>query len=268
MIIEILICTIDGGIADVAKMLMPQRADVRYLVSWQQTAAEPKNVPELLLRDDVRVLVLEGKGLSRNRNNALKHAQGDVCLIADDDLVYFPESIEKVVETFNADTTLDFATFRYVANNNQKSYPAEGFEFALGKYPKGYYVTSFEIAFRRMSVQGKLWFDEHFGLGAPELQAGEEEVFVHDALAMGLRGRFVPFDIVRHDDDTTAVRMAKNKGVIMASAAYLQVAYKRNYKWLRALLMAWRVSRKTGLNLFKTMKWVWHGVKYAKSIGR
>ncbi len=267
MILEILICTIDGGIADVAKMLLPKCDNVRYLVSWQQTT-EPAAVPELLSRDDVRVVTMSGKGLSRNRNNALKHAQGDVCLVADDDLAYCQESLLKILDHFKNDSALDFATFEYAAKENAKSYPAQGFEFALGKYPKGYYVTSFELAFRRESVQGKLWFDEHFGLGAPVLKAAEEGVFVHDALAMGLKGRFVPMVIAHHDHTTTTVRMARDKGVVMANAAYLQVAHKHDFKMLRAVLMAWRVSKNSGLGFAKALQWVWQGIRYAKSIGR
>lgn len=266
MKLEILICTIDEGIRRVAEMLMPRRDDVSYLVSWQVWKTRDAEVPTSLQRDDVRVLQIEGRGLSRNRNHAIDNAQGDVCLIADDDLEYYADNLSKVVECFERNRQLDFATFRYDSEADKKIYSAE--EFDLSRFPKGYYVTSFELAFRRASVQGKLRFDEHFGLGAELLMAGEESVFVHDALAMGLRGRFFPITIASHHHPTTGIGRASDRGVIMANAAYLQVAYRHNYKWLRALLMAWRSHCKGEVPFITALRWVRDGIAYAKSIGR
>ncbi len=37
MTLEILICTLDEGIAQIAPMLLPQREGIGYLVSWQHS---------------------------------------------------------------------------------------------------------------------------------------------------------------------------------------------------------------------------------------
>ena len=52
------------------------------------------------------------------------------------------------------------------------------------------------------------------------------------------------------------------------NAAYLQVAYKHNYKWLRAVLMAWRSHRRGKVPFVTALRWVSEGIAYAKSIGR
>ncbi|MGM9803437.1 MAG: glycosyltransferase family 2 protein [Muribaculaceae bacterium] len=264
MTLEILICTLDEGINRMVQMLLPATDGIKYLVSWQQTGKVAPMVPAELRRPDVRVFSIEGKGLSRNRNNALKHAKGDVCLIADDDLTLLPEGLNVIITAFEQHPKLDIATFRYESKNHPKKYPRNSFD--LRTFPKGYYVNSIEIAFRRESVQGKLWFDEHFGLGAPVLSAGEESVWMHDALAMGLRGQFYPVTIVRHDHATTSERNAFEKSVVMANAAYLYVAMRHNNMLLRALLMAWRVSRKGNVTFTEALRWVKEGISYAKSI--
>ena len=84
--LDILICTIDDGILKVPAMLLPERADVRYIVSVQHTIPQSLiNVPApLVYRQDVTIGFLEGKGLSRNRNNALRMSDADICLVADD----------------------------------------------------------------------------------------------------------------------------------------------------------------------------------------
>ena len=85
MILELLICTINEGVRRVPNILLPQIANVRYLVSWQQTGTVSIDLPEELIRSDVRVITLEGRGLAANHNNALKNAQGDILLLSDDD---------------------------------------------------------------------------------------------------------------------------------------------------------------------------------------
>ena len=101
-------------------MLMPRREDVGYLVSWQLRDARDAQVPESLERDDVRVVRLEGRGLSRNRNHAIDNAQGEICLIADDDLKYYACNLGKVIECFEHNQQLDFATFRYDSAADKK----------------------------------------------------------------------------------------------------------------------------------------------------
>src|SRR5574344_279627 len=190
MNLEILICTIDDNIQRVEQMLLATAPHILYLISWQRTdACSTRTIPEGLRRDDVKVLTLDGKGLSRNRNNAIKNASGDICLIADDDLHYELPLLQHVVDTFQTDPALDLATFRYVSSSHTKYYPK--YSFDLRKSRRYYYITSFEIAFRRSSVQGEIAFNELLGLGAPELNSGEEDIFVHDAVKVGLKCRFI-----------------------------------------------------------------------------
>ncbi|MBF1075450.1 MAG: glycosyltransferase family 2 protein, partial [Prevotellaceae bacterium] len=73
--LSLLICTINDRIKSVPQMLLPQRNDVEYVVSFQYT--DPMfldMVPDALRRrSDVHILPFLGAGLSANRNNALRH---------------------------------------------------------------------------------------------------------------------------------------------------------------------------------------------------
>ena len=95
-----MICTLDEGVHQIKALLMPVQPRISYLVSWQHSAEQSESrtngsattlarkypLPEWLKeRPDVRVVHLAGRGLSRNRNCALSHAQGDWLVIADDD---------------------------------------------------------------------------------------------------------------------------------------------------------------------------------------
>lgn len=258
MTLEILICTLDDGINNIPAMLLEPREGISYLVSWQHSDGKDNiTLPEELKRCDVKVLNLNGRGLSRNRNNCLNHASGDILLIADDDCSYTNSQLDTVVETFNRNPSLSLATFRMASKHNNKSYPEH--EFNLAKPPKGYYVTSFEIALRRVAA-GHLHFDERFGLGAPVFQCCEEELFVEQAVEAGLECRFFPLTIVRHDDATTQLTRATSPNVLAARGAYLWLSpHYHSTALLRAVVMAWRM-RKHGITFGHAFRHIYHGI--------
>ena len=263
MTLEILICAYNNRIENVANVLMPPMHNITYLISWQQsddfTAPE---LPDALRREDVKICTLRGKGLSLNRNNAIACATGDICLIGDDDITYLPNHVPHIIEIFESHPTIDIATFKYDSKNNPKWYPS--YSFDLRQSAKGYYVTSFEIAFRRKSVQGVVQFNPLFGLNAPVLIDGEEGVFINDALNKGLSGFFFPYVIARHDHATTAERHASDPKHLMGNGAYIYLAYKDGTAPLRYVLFAWRSCKKNPLKFFPMLRHVLQGVKYIK----
>lgn len=260
MTLEVLVCTIDNGIHNIKNLLLAPINGISYLISWQHSESKSQyNIPQELLRSDVRVVHLEGRGLSRNRNNAIRHAEGDICLIADDDCTYKPEYFFNIIETFLKDTALDLATFQMKAYYEGKYYP--DYSFNLIKFAKGYFTTSFEIAFRRTSIQNKLWFNELFGLGAPVMQSGEENIFIHDAVKSGLNCKYFPIVIVEHDHPTTSSTRVASSGVIMAEGAYIYVAYP--YTFIpRLILKAHRLNKKNGLGLLHNLNHLIKGIIY------
>ena len=237
--LEVMIATCgpDGG-RRVEAMRLPRLDGVSYLVSWQEPGGVA--VPEsLACREDVRVLPLEGLGLSRNRNHCLDNARGDILLVADDDLELYPEGLEAVRRLFGENPGLEYGSFRY-DSDVVKTYPVSA--CCLARLPKDFYQTSFEIALRRDSRAGLLRFPENFGLGAGEFTAGEEELFLKKARINGLDCRFIPVTIACHPGATTGVRARLADGALRARGAVTAVEYPLTAV-LRVPLVAWRVSR-------------------------
>lgn len=265
MTLDVLICTCrNDGIERVARMALPEVDGVRYVVSWQLPERRfSVELPEALQRKDISVYVTDSIGLSRNRNNAMSHAVADICLIADDDLNYTEEQLLAVKTTFEQDEALDIAAFKYECSADGKMYPKE--ECDLRRMCKGWYLTSFELAFRRRSI-GDLRFNELFGLGASVLEAGEESVFLYSALKRGLRGRFFPIVITRHEGPTTGVRRVAEPGILMSKGAYLYVAH-RPTAILRIVLNAWREKRAGRMTFWHAFRHTWRGMMYAYHMG-
>ena len=276
MKLDVLICTLNEGVACVPEVLIEPREDVTYIVSMQYTdEAFLQQVPATLReRNDVRFVTLEGKGLSRNRNNALMHATGDIALIADDDVRYCDEYFDCVIETFEQNSDVDVAQFMIKASDGGfiKNYPKHPYSYP--QIPKGMYVTSPEIAVRVASVQGKLFFDERFGLGSPYFICGEEEILFYDAYHMGLTVAYFPRYIVEAPSNSTGVRTFTDERVMMAKGAMHYYLHGQS-AWLRmtkfALLAA--LHRQGSFvqllrGTFKGINYYRKVVQYENSIGR
>lgn len=262
MTLDVLISTIGyDGIKRVVAMDLPTVDGVRYVVSWQMPGKDyPGLVPaELSGRNDVDVYQLNSRGISVNRNNAMRMSLADLCLISDDDLRYTPEQLHAVIDTFRNNPDVEIAAFRY-SGGAGKWYSER--EFDLSKPVRGFYVTAFEIAFRRENVVGKVTFNELFGPGDHLLQAGEENIFLHQALCRGLKGRYFPITITRHEGFTTGSR-ALAPGVLMANGAYFAIVYPFS-GILRLPLFAWRNYRRGLVKPFPAMRHLLKGYIYGK----
>ena len=201
--LQVMICTYGHeGLQRVASASHPVVDGVEYIVSCQDnTGTAGHAVPQELERKDFRIILSPTKGLSVNRNIALASASAPLLLVSDDDTDYTAEGLQAVIDAFGRHPDADIISFRYDSATSHKFYPQES--VSLSNRPKGYFISSIEIAMRRESVQGKVWFNENFGVGAV-FPSGEEDIFLRDCLDLGLTGVFIPFTIARHDGATTS----------------------------------------------------------------
>lgn len=238
MTIEFLICTIDAGILKIPALLMPPMPGVCYLVSWQHsythTAVSANrecnvpltaqaDLPEVLIRrPDVRVVELQGKGLSRNRNNALKHAIGDWLIIADDDCRYTPDSINAVKKAIALHPQ---AAILQLQGTDFEGHPLQNYPAAPYEYrtrPRYAFVASWELVLRRSA--GLPQFDERFGLGT-YMCCGEEDLFVHQTSERGGAVYYEPLHLVNTPGETTGIRFAELQGVQRAKGGVLTMIH-------------------------------------------
>ncbi len=249
--LEILICTIDDRIHRTTLVPLQPTPGVAYLIAWQQTreyiektgTTQPPTadglIPppkELQRRDDIRIVTMLGEGIARNRNLALQHAQGELLLIADDDCRYQPAYFERIIEAFQAYPEADIITFKAINEKKVSQHFYADHTYTYQHRPRFTYVCSWEIAMRRSAKLPR--FDERFGLGAPFLGCGEEEVFVHEAWRNGLQVRFVPQVVVETTEIHTGVRFLTNQAVQRAKGAVLYRMHGRLGATLRCLKAA------------------------------
>lgn len=199
MKLDILIATIDEGIERTENVLLSPRRDVKYIVSHQVTDERFREIPEPLKREDVLVSQITGRGLCRNRNNSISKADGDVALLADDDVRFQPHYFENLKAAFLSDPHLHVACFRIATPEGEPDYKDYSADAYLLNSESRHYISTIEIAFRPDKIKAHgLQFDERFGLGSPLNSFGEEAVFIHDCIKAGLNVKYVPQDVIMH----------------------------------------------------------------------
>ena len=198
-------------------LILPMRRDVEYVIVHQYLGNDSFDVfneqtlSELLSREDVKYFHQNAKGITKSRNLAMKHASGDVMVIADDDVTYKNEYFDLILEKFKADSGLDIALFQIKTSDKDipfKEYEEKEFIINSSTYP----IASIEICISRAAFErGDLYFDERFGVGSNKIIGSEETVFLHYALNRGLRIKYFPKYIVEHPFETTTRRIQINK---------------------------------------------------------
>jgi glycosyltransferase involved in cell wall biosynthesis len=172
--------------------------------------------------DNINLINVNEIGLSKSRNLAIENAKADICLLADDDIVYENNFESIILNAFNLNPSADIITFKMndFKGNSFKDYPI------IKKHNKKSlsFVNSVVIAFRRNSIiSNKVFFDENFGLGST-FQTADEYVFLRDALNLNLDIVFHNEVILSHPVDSSGKDVASDR-ILFAKGALFYKYY-------------------------------------------
>lgn len=174
----------------------------------------------------VRFLCCEELGIGLSRNTALMRSRGDICLFADDDLVYRDGYAEKIGRTFRDFPDADVLVF------NIQSIGARKKRYQIQR-PKRVRWYNFErygaarIAVRRTSIfRQHISFSLLFGGGA-QYSCGEDTLFLRDCLKAGLKIYAVPLTLADVDDSTSSWFCGYDEKFLMDRGALYRAMYPR-----------------------------------------
>ena len=191
--VTVAISTLGRGVSGIA---LPPPADG---LCWAVLAQDPPETwPEALLRDDVALHRLPGRGLSKSRNAALDLVGTDLMLLADDDLEFHPEGILSLAARMAADPDLALCTGIVARPHVSHGKTAQDWRvFRAGR------IMSSEIMLRRSRLAAfGVRFDEDFGLGTAT-PTGEEYILLADVLKAGGRAAYAPVLLADHPGEST-----------------------------------------------------------------
>ena len=265
MTLDVLICSLNKGIVRVQDVLLPPKEGVHYIVSYQYTDERYLDlIPEVLKqRDDVTVYTYQGQGLSANRNLALDKATADIVMFADDDARLLPDTPELVTMQFKLNPHLDVAFFCASTYTGKplKNYPQDNFEVVAR--PAGFSISALEIVCRRTKVQGRIRFDERFGLGTKFLTCGEEEIWMEDAVRAGLNMRYFPEKIIETSTLLKKSLVYVDAGVQRSRGAITYYLYGPTAWWI-CFKFAFNGARSGLCHFVPMMRHLAEGIRYMK----
>src|SRR5699024_10167586 len=127
-----------------------------------------------------------------SRNNVIRLANGDIGLLADDDVTYHHSDIDQLKKTFLEHKYAEVAVFKIRTPPGEREY--KEFPNKILQYKsKAPSIGTVQIAFNISELkENKIWFDERFGVDKSLLIGGEERLFLHDCIKAGLQVFFFP----------------------------------------------------------------------------
>lgn len=143
------------------------------------------------------------KGIGNSRNTALLHAKAEVCLFADDDVVYHPEYKILILNEFKRLPDADVIIFNVGSTNPSRP------EYTIDQLKKIHFYNclrygTFRIAVRLNRIKTRrIFFSVLFG-GGSKYGSGEDNLFITDCIRKGLQIYGSPIEIgkVTHAEST------------------------------------------------------------------
>ncbi len=124
------------------------------------------------------------RGVGLNRNNSLMRATGDICLFADDDMVYCDDYVKTVTDAFSKHPEADVIVFNLI-----EPVPTRHIikDFGRVRFYNFLRYGTARIAFRTASVKREgIYFNQCFG-GGTEHAHGEDNLFLASCLQKRLK---------------------------------------------------------------------------------
>lgn len=137
----------------------------------------------------IRYLSFAERGVGLNRNNALMRADGDICLFADDDMVYVDGYTEIVENAFREFPDADVIIFNLIEPVKTR--------YVIPKATRVNYLNFLRYGTARVAVKlnsvkaNGIYFNQCFG-GGTEHCHGEDNLFLAACLQKGLKMYAVP----------------------------------------------------------------------------
>lgn len=178
----------------------------------------------------IRWLSLRERGVGLNRNNVLMRSTAELCVFADDDMVFHPGYADTVKELFDRLPKADILLFN-VDEKNPRRYKNTKI-MRIRRHNYGKYGAA-RLALRRERV---LWAGVSFNLlfgGGAKYSSGEDSIFLHDCLKRGLRIYAVPVAIalLQEERESTWFRGYTDKFFYDKGVFFAQM-YGRNARWV------------------------------------
>lgn len=151
---------------------------------------------KLVLDEDVKLVSVKEKGLSKSRNRAITLATTKYALICDDDINFIKGFEQVILSAFEKYNNAALLSFKIEDENGEayKTYPQQSFKHDFRSIMR---VNSIEMALNLNCFENKKIYDENFGLGAA-CPTGEDTILSVEIYKSNKPCYFINESIVIH----------------------------------------------------------------------
>ena len=212
-------------------------------------------VPKDIKSGSLTSFSVKERGLSRSRNLAIELSESNICLLADDDMIYSDNYEEIVSKGFKKYPEADIIAF-YVDSDDERQQKEKLKEGKLSMITT-MKIASWNITFRRKSIiDSAIKFDENYGTGTKNYM-GEENIFLFDCYKKGLKIYYMPIKIasLRKDSISTWFMGYDKKYFYVKGKVY----YRMSTLLSLALILQFAIRKK---NIYDSQVGFWRATKY------
>lgn len=176
------------------------------LITVQSGTDFPTTVEQLLQSptgERVTTKAFTGKGVTKLRNEVIKHATGEYVIFADDDITFKPEGIRRALTYLDQYKDVALLLGQTVDDSGKlrKNYPERITKLTKLNSAK---AATYEMIIRLDAIKkAGITFDENFGAGAETTYLGDEYIFIADLISANLRCEYSPIVLAIHPTESS-----------------------------------------------------------------
>lgn len=203
-----------------------------------------------------KMISTQTKGVGLNRNLALMYATADICLFADDDVVYYDNYAEVILREFESHPKADIFIFHFDTDSERKQIKYKKTK-KRGRFSRLSW-GAVRIAFRLSSVRkANVWFTTLFG-GGCIFPSGEDSMWLYDARKKGLKIYVSKETIGKVSFEMSTWFDGYNEQFFYGKGASCAACHPKSF-FIFSRYYAFRYLKKGNLSYKIKMKWINNG---------
>jgi len=213
-----------------------------------------------------RMVTTETRGVGKNRNLALIYANADICLLADDDMVYDDDVEQIVVNEFEELHRADAIIFNVITDSKEHPQVFNKKQKRMTMFSRNPY-GAVRIAFRLNKIRrSNIWFTTMFGGGAP-YPCGEDSMFIRDMMKKGMKVYVSNKVIGRIKFEASTWYTGMDERFFAGKGSYIQATRKGLWRYMYAFYYAYRTRKRSNVPGLKKVKSMIKGMNEYKLSG-
>ena len=216
-------------------------------------------------RGQAKMITTATRGVGLNRNIALLAADGDILLLADDDMRYNDGMEEAVLAAFRENPQADALIFGLDIVRGGEVTERRRLKNKRLRFWNSMRYGAVRIAVRRKALlDNNILFHQRFGGGCP-FSAGEDSLFLKACFDAGLKIYGHEYALGQCCKDSSSWFVGYNEKYFYDKGVLIRKLFPKS-AYLMALYFGIRFKRETKLGVFKRLRLMYRGVRGGKKM--